>query len=512
MATLESNHLMEEQDEKSSQSLTVVNSATGQPVVYSGETDALLFTLTNNTEYDITFKTGSPPPALEIFLPGFYQRDDLSQMKISLDGWDFKVNSKDNSLVLTYTKTEKYTWASGATLSFKITGAQSSKEPPQGDYAQINPSGMGDNVIPQVSADEPLSLQKKPDGNKADLRQALEPDLENGGIIYRSDSDDLLISNALSLTLKNKGDQPLFPGSGPWPSDSHPQALVWFVYGDTPGALAPDGKSTPMDQSAWYIQTGKVISEGNAWSFLPVNPKPEHPQWWLTPNANNPGILGTGDQASITFEFTQVVSRSPVGHTQMYINCSGFPGYNGATFVLDIDKRELPAQLTNFHSTVHEVTVHSAEEKVSIPFSWTISGVSKITLDFDFHPLPGINLNSFCKTYKGAQPPSQTDSYQLEFSGLQQSTKLAVTCSGYDASGNEVNAPQYGVDLDFPPAVTSYTGELQPDGSLLLSWTTLGATKVALNAALNSGFLQRMLPSSHCKSPRCPCLTTTSMH
>src|SRR5262245_37750750 len=106
--------------------------------------DDLLCTLTNNTRDDITFKTDSPPPALEIWLPDFYHQDDRNKMKISLDGWDFKVNSKDKSLVLTYTKTEQYTWASRAALSFKITGAQSTKEPPQGGKAQINPSGMGD--------------------------------------------------------------------------------------------------------------------------------------------------------------------------------------------------------------------------------------------------------------------------------------------------------------------------------------------------------------------------------
>jgi hypothetical protein len=185
----------------------------------------------------------------------------------------------------------------------------------------------GNNIPPQVPANSQLSLQKNPDGSKANLRQALYANLENEGIIYVSDSDDLLVSNTLSLTLKNiKRDEPLFPGPGLWPSDTHPQALVWFVYGNTVGALAPDDKSTAKDQAAWNIQPGEVMSEGNVWSFDRVSPDDKNPQWSLTPNATNPGILGTGGEANITFEFTQVVSRTPVGHTQMYVNCTDFPG------------------------------------------------------------------------------------------------------------------------------------------------------------------------------------------
>jgi DNA-binding beta-propeller fold protein YncE len=475
---------MKEQHERSSGlEFTLVNSVTNQPVAYSRETDALLCTLTNNTGSPIGFLSGGQPSKLEIFLPDFYQLDDLRKMLITLDGWDFQVNSDDVSLVLRCTKVGS--WASGANLSFQITGAQSSEAPPQGGSTQINPAGMtGNNIPPQVPSDSPLTLQKKPDGQKPDLGQALDAGLENQGTIYISVNDNLLISNTLSLTLKNKGDQPLFPGSGPWPSDSHPQALVWFVYNDTAGALAPDDESTPTDQSAWHIQPGEIISEGNVWSFVPVDPKPKHPQWWLTPNATHPGILGTGDQASITFEFTHVVSHTPGGHTQMYLQCSGFPGYNDHRFVLDIDKRELPSPgLIRFTSTVNKITVHTPDDKMTIPFSWTMTGVSKIALDF--HPA-GLKLESFTKAYTGDQPPLQHDSHQLEFNGLQQSATLTVTCTAYDESGQQLNALPWSIDLDFPPTVTSYTGELQPDGNLLLSWTALGATRVTLNRRLSS--------------------------
>jgi DNA-binding beta-propeller fold protein YncE len=475
--------------------LKVVNSATGEPVVYSGETDALLCTLTNNTGEDIKLQTGSQPSTLKIFLPDFYEPNDLKNMQIKLDGWDFQVNSDDGTLILSCTTGGS--WASGRALSFQIKGVQSSEGPPQGGPTQINPKWMtGNNIPSQVETVVPLSLQKKPDGQKGDLHQVLKPSLENEGRIYISDSDSHLVSNTVSLTLENIGAQPLFSGSGPWPSN--PSALVWFVYGDTAGALTPDDPSTPKEQSAWNIQCDESSSEGNAWSFAPVNPKTKHPQWSLTPNPTHPGILGIGDQASITFEFTQVVSKTPVGHTRMYVQCSDFPGYNGALFVLDIDKQVLPSPtLIDFTSDVDKVIVSSADDKVKIPLRWTMTGVSKIILDF---APPGIKVDPYTRTYPGTQPLLQLDSYQLEFSGLEQSATLIVTCRAYGESGR-LNDLQQNVVLDFPPAVTDYTGELQPDGSLLLKWTTVGATKVTLNPDLNSQTLDQ---NGHLSVPKPP--------
>jgi hypothetical protein len=88
IAARESNHLMAERHDKSLQDssglhLTVVNSGTNQPVVYSGETDALTCTLTNNTGSSISLLAGSKPSKVEIFLPDFYQQDDGTRCRSS---------------------------------------------------------------------------------------------------------------------------------------------------------------------------------------------------------------------------------------------------------------------------------------------------------------------------------------------------------------------------------------------------------------------------------------------
>src|SRR5262249_47336007 len=140
--------------------------------------------------------------------------------------------------------------------------------------------------------------------------------------------------------------------------------------------------------------------------------------------------------------------------------------------------------LIRFTSGVRKVTVHSSKDPVSIPLRWAMTGVSKITLDFDFVPAQGINLNSFQRNYMDDQPPLQHDSYQLVFSQMQQSGMLIVTCTANPVDNSDPSDLQQTIVLDFPPVVTSYTGELQPDGKLLLTWTSQGATKVALNPDL----------------------------
>src|SRR4029077_11048288 len=82
-------------------------------------------------------------------------------------------------------------------------------------WRELGLENILDGLAPKTSR-----VQKAGRLRLADRGQVLERTLENEGTIYISDSDHLLISNTLSLTLKNKGAQSLLPGSGPWPSNS----------------------------------------------------------------------------------------------------------------------------------------------------------------------------------------------------------------------------------------------------------------------------------------------------
>ncbi len=452
--------------------LTMVNTATQQPVVYTGETAMLGVVLTNNTGSDIGLLAGSQPSVLEIFLPTFYQLSDLHNMQISLSGWAFSVNSIDETLLLTCTAAG--TWPNGAQISFQITNTNSAATPPQGDIPQINPTGLsGSNIPSQVLANAPLSLQTPANNNNADLTQILELTLNNNGVIYVSENSNELIANDLVFNLKNTGSQPLYTGTGPW--ESTPKVLVYFVYGATPGSLASDNdKKAPQPGSAWNIQGNIESSEGNNWSIQ--QPANQHPQWLLLPNSANPGILGTGDNANITFQFTDIVSLTPTGHTQMYVQFAGFPGYNDHLFALDIDKQDLPSPgLINFSSLVNEITINSDSEIVCIPLQWMMTGVEKVIISV----YPNYLLDDII-TYSGMQPILQQDTLTLELKGVTQTTTLLITCTAYNAEGQQLGDLQQSVPINFPPNVSTYEAELLENGSLLLNWTTQGATKVSI--------------------------------
>ncbi len=296
-----------------------------------------------------------------------------------------------------------------------------------------------------------------------------------------------LVTNRLLLNVINQGAQPLFSGTAG--QQGQPQIAVSFVYGTTPGALAPDAdKSAPQSGSAWNI-SGKVSAgQGNDWAV--TNPSASgaatDPVWLLTPSPTNSPLIGTGQHAVVQFEFDQIISQTQPGVTLMYVQLSGFKKddntlYNDQLFVLAITKEPLPSPgLIRFSSMVSEVSISRSSQQVQFPLQWSMTGVSKVKLSFYSDDIPGLTLPDVHIPYPSPQPALQFGQYALDFQGVAHSGSLLITCSAYDANDNFLNDLQQTVNIDFPPVVTSYTGEIQLDGSLLLQWTTEGATAVTI--------------------------------
>ena len=475
--------------------LTVVNSATGKPVVYAGEANSLTITLTNNTGSAISLLAGSQPSTLELFLPTFFSLNDLGKMQVSIAGWNCAVNSDDESLMLTCTQAGN--WANGADLSFQITQVQSSASPPQGGDTQINPSGMTGHFIPsQVTSGSPLTLQVKPDNKKGDLSTVLQTSLDNNGLIYVSESSNMLIPNTLSLNIKNISSKPLYTGDTPW--SSAPKVLVYFVYGATSGSLAPDDKSTPPVESAWNIQPGKVISEGNSWAFSDdESGEARQPQWKLTPNASNPGILGTGDAANITFEFKNIVSMTPPGHTQMYVQFSGFPDYNDHLFVLDILKLDPPdtEEIINFipvGALSDEVNYTTFGSPATLTFRWQLYQISQVELMM-INAASGIHQKVCTRKYAGIL---NNDSYEVTFPQLVHgSYPFHFVLNGFDQFGNQCSQSSLTIQMtstvqaqivQFQAAVSSLDIVVDQAVTLDLNWEVFGPGTVEVTSS-NAG-------------------------
>ena len=417
--------------------LAVVNTLNNQPVVYIGQAAELAVTLTNNMGFDVPLTPNSS--VLQILMPEFYAPGDLGNMKIALTDWTFAVDTANDWLTLTYACANAGIWANGASMQFNITNASSSHDADT-DYVQINPVNMG-KIPAQVQTPSPLSLISPPAG-KAKLTDSMEISVDGQGSIYVSSAGDPLY-NSMFLNIKNKGTVPFYNGKNAWPK--MPEVIVTFVYGQTSGALAPDNdKKAPQTGSAWNISASIPISQNNVWSAIPANES--HPKWLLQPSKTVPGILGIGDSANITFEFSQIVSETPIGHTQMTVVFKNFykddnTPYDDETFILDVVKQAPPPTrgAVGFFGLNPIAKVFSAKQPIPINLRWTLFDVASVNLITSF---PGISPVS--KKYS-ASTPVQYDTATVNIPGVTVDTPVFLTLQTFDGYGGYLNSLQFTV-------------------------------------------------------------------
>jgi uncharacterized protein (TIGR02145 family) len=429
--------------------LTVVNHATGQKSIYIGQMAQLDFSLGNYTGGGITFKAGGSASTFEIYLPPFFKPNDLNGMSIKLADWEFTVDQDEQSLLLTYSGAGEKIWPDGGVFAFSLVGVQSSEKKPSTDNIQVNISNMkGEHLPPQVQA--PLSLLEPPQPHNASLEDVLQVSLENQGSVFVSSRNDPL-RNSLFLNLKNLGTAALYSGAAMWAGS--PMVIVSFVYGDTSGALAFDRKSeAPTTGSAWKIQGAIHVDQTSGWSI--TNPDPAgqapHPQWVLHPVNTNKEIIGTDAHANVSFEFSDIISFTPTGHTQMTLHFTGFrkdeqTAYDDYVLTLDIVKQEPPPTrgLLNFFATSDPIVrVTRPNQSFKIQLKWAMFDVTKINL---ITGLP--NTPAHSRTYPSPAPLAY-DGHQLELPGISQSTPVFMTLQAFDGNGGYLNSLQFTVFID----------------------------------------------------------------
>jgi uncharacterized protein (TIGR02145 family) len=426
--------------------LRVLNHADQKAVVYTGRPKQQLDVhLLNSTGGDITFQPHTS--VIEIFMPRFFKPDDLSHMGIALDGWGFSFNKTHNSLVLTYAGAGVGVWAQGTAFDFSITGVESNAAPAT-ENVQVNLSGMGGRVPPFLRAN--LSLTDPPQPGNADLTEVLLPSLDNQGSVYVSAEYDPL-RNSLFLNLKNPSPDPLYRGKTMW--KAAPSVLVTFVYGATSGALAPGDKETAGALgSAWNIQGKVAVDETAGWTISSLDPRggPSFPQWTLQPVNTNQEVLGAGAAANVTFEFADIVSLTPTGHTQVTVHCKGFRQdenrlYNDHVFTLDIVKQNPPPTrgLLNFFATSEPVVVVTRpDQPIPVDLKWSMFDVAKVHL---ITGLPGVPMSK--RDYPSPAPLAY-DKFQFVLPGVSQSTPVFMTLQAFDGRGGYLNSLQFTVFVD----------------------------------------------------------------
>lgn len=361
----------------------LVNETTRQAVLYTGVTATLDAVLVNNTQGEIGLTADAHAPStLTLYLPqGLFTAAQLTGLQVDVDGWSKPVIDGDAG-TLTLTCTTERKWPAGDTITLPIAGALTTAAPAPGFSWGLVPDNMVGNLPPQVNAS--LTVMLPPTPGSLPLPPVLQVSLDNQGLVYCSDGDNLL-TNQLVLTLKNVSEGPLATGSV---LPGNPRVVVSFVYGNTGGALAP---ATADPHSAWSITAVAKSQPPKAPWTPPGAPTPgkKQPQWKFTPSEGNVTILGgvRTDSANVTFVFNQVVTNKVPGHTQMLVLCSGFAKdatqtYDDHLYVLDINKQAPPPTLgvLAFSADAAVVPITDPSVPVKISVSWTTFGAASVNV------------------------------------------------------------------------------------------------------------------------------------
>jgi len=431
--------------------VTVLNDSDKQPTLYIDDTATLAVTLIN--------ATGSP-----IQLPGctlgivFNALNvDGTACKIELQNWAF--SSSKYSLSLKFSGTEG-SWGQGEgnALQFKISGVKSAQtQPVPNGNLQITFGGIkGDNVPGMLKI--PLGLINKPVKGNAKLCDFIKLSLDNAGIVYVSPQTKDVLENTLFLNIVNTGTDVLFSGSSA--HRGSPKISVSFVYGSTPGSLAPDAdKQAPQTGSAWKINGGVKISQGNDWAAPANAGKDQDPVWVFEPSPTNKSLIGVKDAAAIKLSFGPIVSQTQPGTTVMTVHFTGFAKsdnqkYDDEIFTLIIDKQTAPASRGVINLGALNPSgdpnlvwkVRDPKKPSLITLSWNLWFVDHIQIY-----LPNsANMQPYVKTYGSAQP-LVSDSAQLPFQGFEKDYSPTFTLQSYDGDNNRINQQQVtiAVEVDY---------------------------------------------------------------
>lgn len=421
--------------------------------MYIGQTSTLEVTLTNSTGSDISLTTAS---ALNIYLPQYYTSTNVSGMTITSilpSGWNFSAGP--DCLLLTWGSSSG-TWANNDSVTFTINNVITSATSVATGMFQVNFMQTGSaptQTLPLITAPTPSNLT---------LSSTLAVFLQRNEV-YVSESDSPL-SNDLFLTLTNTGVNPLCTA---W-SGTAPTVTVSFVYGQDAGSLAP----STGEGDAWDITVDVAESQSNDWVYTnpTAAPDPATPAWVLSPANANQNILGTGDAASITFNFSDIISETPVGTTLMYVQFSGFQysstqQYNDEVFVLEIVKQDPPKTrgLISLYSANPVITVTNPSQSIDISLHWVMFDVDSVRIIADNPVIVPKNVSYTTPPPNPTPPPIiNYDKMKISLSNITESQGLNFTVQAYDAGGSFLNSLQFMVYLQCNYFVDPRDSQLYP--------------------------------------------------
>jgi hypothetical protein len=427
---------------------------------------------------------GTTPAALYLTLGTLLDATAFGELEMTAPGWVSQYFDGPFSNWGLF-PTADISLAPGASVAFTISNIVVEGQPRPGsltvDYDNLGALDSDSWQITVLAQNPPQGLQD------------LELLVEFG---YRSSVDITLpntppIQNTLTLSVSNPSpNDPIVPAGTP-PGPSPPVFNLSFVYGDTPGywALCTAGQGASI-----VVGLGDVPVD--AWSITP-NTEGQDPYWTLSPQA--PEILGVGNNATVEFEISHIVTALAEGITLMYLQYANIPGYNDGFVTLPILKQIPDPEVVSFGVvapavdwgvpfTLAWVTVGSdfcyivmGEESVVVPLTGTMSdsieGSSKVYTLVCGTGNSGNPTLEDSRTIRVPVNPPRIVTFDVSASGVIAEAPVTVTWSTTSAAtctllfnGNVVSTELSG----------TYTADIDTNSAFTLNLTGNGSVAMTL--------------------------------
>ena len=334
--------------------------------------------LANKLGDRMTFPPGSPvqfppsgslPPgqsAIYIFFKGLITNDQVQAIRIAATNWS-SASFVDRSMgaYLVVAPSAQVVVENEKSLEFKLTNILASSS----NSGQVQIEILGGTGIPtgQTHPQVFVTVQNPPPAGNVPLN--LDVGFAGRDLVFTGADQ----TNELTLYLTNPNPKPLVPGGlnswGPNP----PKFTLSLVFGDGDGALTTKTLATNID-----VNLGDTF--GNSWDPVTKKTQGDLPQWEMTPTRSTAGgtVLGTGQNATVTFNIKGITSTLPQGLTYAYLSYSNIPGYIDGYFAVEIYKVN-PIKITNFTANPSSISDPTTPKQVTLNFTVENAGYVTIT-------------------------------------------------------------------------------------------------------------------------------------
>ena len=173
----------------------------------------------------------------------------------------------------------------------------------------------------------------------------------------------------------------------------------------------------------------------------------KYPKWIFTPKAANKQLIGIDENATVVFPFSNIISLTAPGHTQMIVTFKDFnktktKRYTDEVFVLDIVKEDPPLMrgVVNFFCPEPEIKITNKEQiNPKVWLKWNRFKVARVDILTNYPNVPKISI-----------PPPSSKGEQVNSRSLTKKGKETFNDAVFGYNTTEIEIPNVIEDTIIP--------------------------------------------------------------